>query len=112
MEAGYTYSQEVRGGVALLSLIGIEGGPQRGDQISKALTLRGGTRVLEVEIEAVETVVLDELEGAADEGLALGRVGYKAKVTVLRVSPASNGQGDFEVTMRHLEQEHLLKTAV
>lgn len=77
------YRERVWSGVSLLGRIAVESRTKRRDEVCKALTLCSVARVLKVEIQTIQTIVLEQLECAVDEGLALGCVSDEAEVTTL-----------------------------
>lgn len=83
MNMGMANGQSVGHSVALLRGILIDGSAEVGDQVGEALALGRVGGVLVVDIEAVETVVFDKLQGRTDEGRALAGVGDKVEVARL-----------------------------
>jgi hypothetical protein len=65
----------------------------------------------DVDVEPVEAIILDELDGRAGEGLPMGgRPAEPGKVG--REGPASDREEDAQVSMLLLEQVELLEAAV
>ena len=79
---------------------GIERAAELGHQRCEAPAEGIGGGEHEVDIDAVEAVVLDELHGAGDELRARGGVGDEGVVTILRVGPAADGEQDLQVPGR------------
>jgi len=56
---------------------------------------------------SVETVILDESDGAGNESRSFRRIRYEAEVTTLGVSPPANAKKDLEVSLLQLEEVQL-----
>ena len=87
----------------------VVGGIVWGDHVPVIPSLPG---ILPVDIDTVETVVLDKLEGTVDEGCPLASIGDKVEVTSLGVCPTTNGEGDLEVTVLEFEEVQLLQATI
>lgn len=85
----------------------VEGSPEGSEKVREALAFGSGGRVLEVDIDTIETVVGDKLDGVRDEGRALASVSDEAEVARLGVGPATNGQSDLKVAVGHLQEVEL-----
>lgn len=90
-------AESVGHSVALLRGILIDSSAEVGNQVGEALALGRVGGVLVINIEAVETVVLDKLQRGADEGRALAGVGDEVEVARLRVCPSADGQRDLQI---------------
>ena len=112
MRSMSTYSKEILFRITVRLSEAVQSRSERSEQISKALALSGIGRIFEVDIDTVETVVLDELEGTVDEGCPLASIGDKVEVTSLGVCPTTNGEGDLEVTVLEFEEVKLLQATI
>ena len=92
-----TYSKEILFRITVRLSEAVQSRSERSEQIGEALALGGVGGVLVIDVEAVEAVVLDELQGGTDEGRALAGVGDEVEVAGLRVGPSPDGQRDFQV---------------
>ena len=95
--ANSTYRELIRRAVPLLRLKVVEGSSQGSEQASIARGQGGSSRILKVDIDAIEAIVLDQTDGAVYEGRALRRVGDEAEVAVLGVRPATNREENLQV---------------
>ena len=112
MRSMSTYSKEILFRITVRLSEAVQSRSERSEQISKALALSGIGRIFEVDIDTVETVVLDKLEGTVDEGCPLASIGDKVEVTSLGVCPTTNGEGDLEVTVLEFEEVQLLQATI
>ena len=92
-----THRDLVRDAVALLLRKGIERTAELGHQGCEAPAEGIGGGELKVDIDTVETIVLNELNSAGDERSTLPSIGDEAEVSRLRVGPASHGEQNLEV---------------
>ena len=112
MRSMSTHSKEILFRITVRLSEAVQSRSERSEQISEALALSGIGRIFEVDIDTVETVVLDELEGTVDEGCPLASIGDKVEVTSLGVCPTTNGEGDLEVTVLEFEEVQLLQATI
>lgn len=96
-EQSSTDRQLIRNAIALLLLQVIERGAQRGEQGREARRERVRGRILEINVDTVEAVVLDHADGAGDERRAFGRIRHEVEVTRLRVRPPADREEDLQV---------------
>ena len=104
--------QLIRGGVSLLRREVVKRGAQLLEKRPETLTLLRRSRVLKVDVDAVQTIVLDKLHGVLHEVRARVRRGDELEVTVLRVGVATDGEEDLDRAMLLLDLEKLAEAAV
>ena len=107
-----THSKEILFRITVRLSEAVQSRSERSEQISEALALSGIGRIFEVDIDTVETVVLDKLEGTVNEGCPLASIGDKVEVTSLGVCPTTDGEGDLEVTVLEFEEVQLLQATI
>ena len=112
MRSMSTHSKEILFRITVRLSEAVQSRSERSEQISKALALSGIGRIFEVDIDTVETVVLDKLEGTVNEGCPLASIGDKVEVTSLGVCPTTDGEGDLEVTVLEFEEVQLLQATI
>ena len=78
-----TYSKEILFRITVRLSEAVQSRSERSEQIGEALALSGIGRIFEVDIDTIETVILDELEGTVDESRPLASIGNKVEVTSL-----------------------------
>ena len=112
MRSMSAHSKEILFRITVRLSEAVQSRSERSEQISEALALSGIGRIFEVDIDTVETVVLDELEGTVNEGCPLASIGDKVEVTSLGVCPTTDGEGDLEVTVLEFEEVQLLQATI
>ena len=99
----WTYGKLVGSRIALLALKVVERGAELGQQRREGGSKRGRVGVLEVDIDAVEAVILNQLYRVRDERRTLRGVGHEVEVACLRISPAADGEEHLEVPVWGME---------
>lgn len=105
--------EPVRTVYAELLLQAVEPLPQQPQQLDIVSRLLVVLRILEIDVETVERVILDESDCRLDKARSpLGGRDRAGEAAVLRVGPASDREEDFEVPMGLLEAVERLEVAV
>ena len=97
MRSMSTYSKEILFRITVRLSEAVQSRSERSEQIGEALALCRRARILEVQIYAVESIVLDELQRTADERGTLVGICDEAEMTILGICPASDGEGNFQI---------------